>query len=520
MTGETGASAAARRDATTLLVLGAIVIVAAALRLWHLGGRPLWFDETWSVLIARQPLEDIPGLVWRHDTIPPLYYLALNLWIGLFGEGEVAVRLPSVLASLAVVGGTFFLGRRVAGPHVGLLAAALLALSPFQVTAAQEARTYPFITLFGLAAGYGLWRALEQGRRRHWVLYAGGLALGLYTHHFSWLLVPAFAMFVLATPQTRAAWKPWVFWTAAAGVAYLPMVPFLFVQLFTARGWPEIRPAFDLLFLTDLLGLFDFGGQVLGMGTYYHHGTLPLASRPAILLPFLLLTVAGVAALRETRRRAFLFSYWCVPVVLAAAISLEWRLFFARYFSFVLPPFAIMVAAGVLMLAGAARPTFRTAAAAGLAAYLLVFTLPSLSAVYSATPAYDWRGAGKHVAAMAQAGDFILYVPAFTRIPFEYYFQGTQPRMGLNPDEVPRGEQRRGEGGPALRVAVDPQRAAALAREHPRLWVVTSTGLATDMRAQIAAGLHPFFRRSEERMFGLVAVSLWESRTHAGAGRR
>ncbi|MGH2628799.1 MAG: glycosyltransferase family 39 protein, partial [Anaerolineales bacterium] len=173
------------RMASLPVVPGAILVLAAALRVWHLGAKPLWFDETWSVFIARQPLEEIPRLLRLYDHLPPLYYLLLNIWIALFGTAEASVRLPSVLAGVGAVGATFFLAERVAGRRVALLGAALLAISPFQIAAAQEARTYSFITLFALGAAYGLWRAVEEGQRHHWLLYAGCLLLALYTHHFS-----------------------------------------------------------------------------------------------------------------------------------------------------------------------------------------------------------------------------------------------------------------------------------------------------------------------------------------------
>ncbi len=508
------------RPAAVPLALGAILLMATALRLWHLGTKPLWFDETWSVFIARQPLEEIPRLLRLYDTHPPLYYLLLHFWMGLFGTGEVAVRLPGVLASVVAVGGTFFLAQRVAGARVALLAAFLLAVSPFQVTAAQEARTYPFITLFGVGAAYALWRALEDSRSRYWLAYAGCLTLAIYTHHFSLLLVPAYGAYVLLHPQTRAAWRRWILWTVAAGLTYLPIVPVLFIQYGTARGWPEIRPAFDLLFLTDVLGMFDFGGQLFGMGTYYQRGILSLEYRPAILLPFLFLVAAGVWGLRDTRKGAFLLSYWTVPVLITAGISLHWHLFFERYFSFVLPPFAILTSAGVLALAEAARPAVRRVALAVLLAYLLAFAAPSLGALYGAAPTYDWRAAGRYVTGAAQGSDFVLYVPAFTRIPFEYYFEGPQARMGLNPQEVLSVHRQAAEGKLFLRTSVDPRQMGTVALTHPRMWMVTSVGLGTDVRAQLAEGLAPFFRRSDERMFGLVAVSLWESRLYGKATGR
>jgi len=501
------------------ITVGAILVLAAALRLWHLGAKPLWFDETWSVFIARQRLEEIPRLLRLYDHLPPLHYLILNIWIALFSTAEAAVRLPSVLAGIGAVGVTFLLADRVAGRRVAFLASVLLAISPFQIAAAQEARTYSFVTLFGLGAAYGVWRAVEDGKWRYWLLYAGCLLLALYTHHFSFLLVPAFGVFVLSGRETRRAWWRWLAWTAGAGVLYLPWLPALLAQLVSARTWPEIRPAFDAYFLTDLFGLFSFGGQLFGLGSYYRRGALPLEYRPAVLLPFLFLVIAGIWGLRDRRARAFLLTYWAIPIVIAATISVQWHLFFERYFSFVLPPFVILMAAGIVALQDAARPNARRHIVVVLFVYVLSFNTSSLAAHYSAAPTADWRAVGRHLTTVAEPQDFVLFLPAFTRVPLEYYFQGPQARMGLNPREIPEGPGRVGRRRFTLRLEVNPQQLKNVARGHPRMWVVTALGLGTDLRAQLTTSLAPYFRRSDVRAFGQVEITLWESMAYRPVGR-
>src|SRR3972149_5511149 len=248
-----GGGAWARVSAARVpFAVAAVLLVGAGVRFWGLGTKSLWFDETYSVFIARQALVDIPRMLQTYDTHPPLHYVLLHVWMALFGSGEASIRIPSVLASVGAILLTFFLGRRLAGDRVGLLAAALLAVSPFQVTSAQEARMYPFLTLFGLGASYALWLALEEGRRRHWTAHALLLFLA---------------------------------------------------QRGTGRGWPDFRPPFGLRALTDMMGMFSFGGGLFGMGTYFRVGALPLEYRAAIILPFAILGLAGAAGLEEWRRR-------------------------------------------------------------------------------------------------------------------------------------------------------------------------------------------------------------------------
>ncbi len=502
-----------RRAPWTVGALGAVFVLAAAVRWWGLDARSLWFDEAYSVFIARQPLLEIPRLLSTYDTHPPLHYVLLHVWMTLFGSTEVAVRLPSVLASLGVVVLTFLLGRRLAGDRVAVLAALLIALSPFQILSAQEARMYPFLTLFGLGAAYALWLAIEEDKPRYWIAYAMCTVLALYTHHFALLLLLFQASYMLAFRRRDPILRRWLRWTAVVALAYLPLLPMLIEQVRVARGWPLIRPPFNVGALTDTLGMFSFGGGLFGMGTYFRRGLLPLEYRAAVLLPFILLAACGVAGLEERRRQVFAAAYWLLPVATVALISLRWNIFYERYFSFVLPPFVVLLAVGVFYLADTLRRPPRSAVLGGVMTLLLSFTLPALADVYRTPSAYNWRGAAAHVTAEVSANDFILYVPAFARIPFEYYFQGSQARMGLNPREALPG------GPPAarqdsLRNLLQPGRLEALARAHPQLWIVATIPIGYEARARIGEILAHFFREVEGKTFGQVFIFRWESRLY------
>ncbi len=504
------------RAAWVPVAFGAVLLAAAFLRGWGLAAKSLWFDEAYSVFVAQQPLTQIPRLLRNFDTHPPLHYMLLNVWMAFFGRSEAAVRLPSLLASLGVIALTFLLGRRLNGNRVGILAAAFVALSPFQITSAQEARMYPFLTLFGLGATYALWLALEEGRPRHWIAYAVLLLLALYSHHFAFLLIPAHGAYLVAARPGRPAMRAWLLAMAGVVAGYLPLLPALAAQFGTARNWPNIRPPFGLGALTDTLGLLSFGGGILGMGTYFHRGVLALGERVPILLPFMLLAMAGAIGLRG-RGRIFTLTYWLVPLLVVSAVSLRWNIFYERYFSFVLPPFAILLAAGVFALTDAVRPLRRTAVLAGAVALVFSFILPSLANVYRAPTMYDWRGAARYVTSNARKDDFIMFIPAFARIPFEYYFSGSQPRRGVNPRELLTAEQLAAAGRIQVQNAMPPREMARLARGHPRLWIVATIPIGYEARVRIGKVLSPSFREVEGKIFGqAVFTFLWESRFYPG----
>jgi len=494
-----------------------ILLLSAVLRLWGLGGRGLWFDEAYSIFVAEQPLTEIPRLLSQFDTHPPLYYALLHFWIALFGSGETTVRIPTALAGIGVVVVTFQLGRRLGGDRLGLMAAALVALSPFQLEASREARMYPLLALFTMGASDALWRAVEEGERRHWIAYVILMTLALYTHHFAFLILLVQGMFVLISVG-HAERRAWRLSLVGVVIGYLPLLPMLYAQFFTARGWPEVRPPMNLGQLTDLFGMLSFGGSLFGMGSYFSGGSLRLLHRIPVLLPFAVLALLGAAGLRERRSRVLVLLLSLLPIALVVIISTRWNLFFARYFSFTQPPFAVLLASGVFVVTDAARER-RSTALTILLAFLASFYLTAANEMYRARPLWDWRGMTQHVSQRIRPDDFILFIPAFARIPFEYYFRGAQSRMSTNPEVLIRPDVKPRVTDPTysnvLIVAnVDEKKLAEISQMHPRMWIVATVPIGLEARRQIAILLAPYFREVDGRAFGYVYAFLWESRVY------
>jgi hypothetical protein len=170
------------RDSFKSISLVAILLLGWTLRISTLGQNRFLEDEalyaSWGLQIAtgldpmldREPVDK-----------PPLHPYALALsYILLFHDpssvesqtvwgAEMAARLPSLLASMAGIALIYALGRELYGETVGLLAALLLALSPFDILFASTAFTDPLMTVFALGAllcasrGEMLWAGVLLG---------------------------------------------------------------------------------------------------------------------------------------------------------------------------------------------------------------------------------------------------------------------------------------------------------------------------------------------------------------------
>jgi mannosyltransferase len=139
-----------RRGVTPILLL-AITLLGGWLRFYAIGQKGLWLDEAFSVWLGWHHLPEMWVRIAQIDQHPPLYYALLNLWMRL-GDDARTVRLLSAVISTLTIPIIFLLGRRLSGPMVGLLAALLLAVSPFHVRFAQEARMYALLAFTAASA--------------------------------------------------------------------------------------------------------------------------------------------------------------------------------------------------------------------------------------------------------------------------------------------------------------------------------------------------------------------------------
>jgi mannosyltransferase len=140
--------AATRRLAAQRLALPALVVVGAWLRFSELDSRSFWRDECLTVRgIGLPVVEWLDGLLATERT-PPLYYLFMKVWAGLFGLSEAAMRFPSALAGTLTILVAYAVARRLVSPRAGLAAAAIAATSPMLVWFSLDARPYAFLVLF------------------------------------------------------------------------------------------------------------------------------------------------------------------------------------------------------------------------------------------------------------------------------------------------------------------------------------------------------------------------------------
>src|ERR1700674_2184379 len=92
---------------------------ATMLRLLFLVRKPFWFDESFSVEVARLPWLDFGRLLWRREANMSLYYLLLRGWLH-FGSSPFFIRSLSVSISLATLAAVYWLAGKLFDRRVAL----------------------------------------------------------------------------------------------------------------------------------------------------------------------------------------------------------------------------------------------------------------------------------------------------------------------------------------------------------------------------------------------------------------
>ena len=484
-------------SAREYLWLALITALAGFLRLYRLEHQSLWMDEVLTVLSAHTSLGNVLFDPPVDPNIPRLYYLLMATLQGI-GDGEAALRAPSVLVGVLSVPLAYWVARVWIG-KAALLAALLLALSPLHVWYSQEARPYALLIFLGLLAVRFLQHALSApraaGARIGFVLTA---AAAFYVHTVAVAFVGALALAVLLVTPGRER-RSWLVTFAAVGVLALPGVYLLLRTPPTASANPfyVFNPAHLAYTLWTFAAGYSLGPNLIELRS---DGVGSVRRSLAVILPllgvFVVLLGLGVLHLWRTRRDAlaFLLLWVTLPIAFVVLGTLvTTHPYNVRYTLMALPPALMLVATGTLALSG---PRARHAAAA----VVLAFSAVSLWNYYG-DPRYhrdDNRGAAAFIRAAAAPTELVIVSAAYTRVPLRHYLRDTPVKLVGYPSDGPPTADR--EGGLGAKF-VQPDR---LERELQQLvgsrrsfWLFLSRTFHSDPSGHL--------RRHADRRFRAVA---------------
>jgi hypothetical protein len=543
-----------------------LTLIGGGLRVFLLGSKGMWLDETFSVWLANHSVVDMLQWIVKIDQHPPLYYLLLHYWIALTGDTPYYVRLLSALFGAGTIPIIYLIGKRMSGAMMGLAAAVILALSPFNIRFAQETRMYTCLTFNAAVAIYALVRLLTDSRSVRPI----GSQFREYLH--AWRtpgpVEPAtegkFSYKV--DTRSRTGWRAWIFrhrWlpiqtieTDLAWVAFIvfsaatmlshntavlfPLAANIFVlglMLFRRIKKSGYLPAFQApsfwnwvkaqigIFLLWSPWVFAFIHQasrvyqefwlpkpswdtvIQALRSFLNDSTLgqPIQVQVIWILYALVLCLGLLHYRKEISRFLFLAALFAIPFLGELIVSIRQPIFYDRTLIWTTIPLFLVLAAGIAQL------RFRLLI---IVVVLILGTnnLFSVGDYYRFMQKEDWSTAAGYVAKFAQKDDLVLFNATWVQIPFDYYFRTYEDQYSIQVEKhgVPVDMFDRGILEPKMTDS-DIPRLISLLSGRKRVWLVYSHNGYTDPMGLIPQTLASRMKLIRQRDFYGGQVQLYEA---------
>lgn len=417
------------------VLLAAIVVAGAALRLYGLSVNSLWLDEATTLQISSLPFW---GIAFADPVHPPLFYWIEHVAVHLFGTTEFGLRLVPALCGILAIPVFYLLGKETDGPATGIIAAGLIAVSPFHIIYSQEARMYSLVLLLVSLAFLFYLRAMNGNTLREWALFGLFSALSVWTHYYTFLIIGVIFLHAIIIAGRRQKYRGLV----------------LSLLFFTTGTVPLAIPVLALIRTRSSIGsVFGVQGWAMLDTTLQHLAGYGFVTVLICLVAYVLGTVAY--SIENKEKGLLLMMGFAIPLAVSVLLS-EHITMVPRYLIWLLPFFLIPIAyAGRIIYEGMPKVMgFRPVATAML---VLLLCTP-LAPLTTGTVNTDWRGFSDTLTSLTEPGDQVIVMPGYTAKVLGYYYDNETD-------------------GTILSVANNLTDLQAVALEQKDCWIVTSVHL-------------------------------------------
>ncbi len=514
-----------------------IVWIAFFLRTYQLDSQALRGDESATVLYSAMPINELWELSRLTDPHPPLYYAMLHPWQWVMGEEGWLMRFAGVMASALSVATLYKLTNiTLKRASLAWLAAGLLALNPLQIWLAQDVRSYPFFTLFGLLSSWALWAALnpiyvnfsppappEGGESEcippsgglgglkpdpklihmalnptpahptPWLLYIFFTVVCLYTHYYTVFLIACQGLFVLF--NSKRYWsKKWI-WLVSQIIILILIIPGLQLAynfIGQAAGGIDTIPTSTILRRASTALLTGF----------------TIADSWGLWLSLLLMPIWIIGMIALVRHNYTSGTFWTlfflVPVLGIIALSIDRPFFKERFLIQAQPAFALLLATGFSTLWHTSpRPTFHVLQIIATTLFALLLTANTLAlSNYFTHPDYlkapPWNLYNKYVSKKSNPGDVML--TNFPEASVSYYSPNQLP-FYVVPVERDRS------------VAYRLEQTEQIANAYRRIWFLPLLRQGFDEQGDVLTWLDRHADRVNQVFFPVYNINLYLSPT-------
>lgn len=327
-----------------------ILLIGVFFRFFNLDKKIYWIDETYTALRfsgyteaemrprfydgrilnnedmqkykqinnEKNVFDTVKGLALEDPQHPPIYYVLVRYWVQWFGNSVSAIRSLSALLSLLVFPCLYWLCIELFNsPNVAWVAMAIVAISPFHVVYAQEAREYSLWTATILLSSAVLLWAMRTKTKIIWVTYAVTVALGLYTFIFTGLVAFGHGIYVIATERFKLT-KTVKNYLTVSILGLLAFVPWILVVISNLKRIKDTT-TWSNETTTALTLIVRWAGNLSRIFFDFGFDSSDSLSKTALLIPVILILLVLIGysiyfLVRTTPLRVWLFVMTLVAV--------------------------------------------------------------------------------------------------------------------------------------------------------------------------------------------------------------
>ena len=513
-----------------------ITLIGGGLRIFLLGHNGLSLDEAFSMWLSDHSVVDMLPWIARIDQHPPLYYLLLHYWMALNGNTPSDLRMLSALFGTATIPVIYLIGKRMSGWLVGLVAAMILAISPFNIRFAQEARMFTLLAFNAAVVMYALVRLLTDpraftrpiGSQFREYLHAWrtsgpieqdaeagfsykdetrsqtGWRGWIYRHR--WLPIQAI--------ETDLAWLIFIIFSAATMLSHntallFPITTNIFVlglmlfqrikkqesppalQAPSLGNWVKAQAGIFLLWSPWIIAFIQQASRVYQefwipmpgwstviqtLASFLDESTLGLAGQVLVVwILYALLFCLGLVYFRKKISQfLFLAALFAMPFLGELVVSRRRPVFLDRTLIWTTIPLFLLLAAGIAQI----RFRFLIVVVVGVLGTVSLF---SVGDYYRFMQTEDWSDPAGFVANFAQNDDLVLFNQSRGQIPFDYYFITYEEKYHIQVEKhgVPVDMFDSGVLEPKMTES-DIPRLLSMLNGHSKVWLIYSHNEITD----------------------------------------
>lgn len=328
-------------------MISLIVLLGVILRFSTLGLRPFDGDEGAMIIISQNWHRFFEQL--SLDIHPPLYPFLLGIFTNLLSTSEFSARLLSALSGTIFILLIYLLGKKIFSEKVGIIAAALSAISPYLLYFDQEARMYSPFLILSTGSLLGFISILEKSNFKRWAVFALLNLLLILTHHLGFILILFYAVYLIIL--RRDLLKHFLISLSATLVLYSFYLTTLLDQV---KGrLSEQPPSFDFISsVSGVLGTyfrFTSGRLFLDLKSYNLES---IVSRPfnflllalSVFLPTFIF-IKGLLKVKTPLKKSLAVFFFVVSIL--SVFNLELGSKASRYLIFLFPIYLLILSLGI-----------------------------------------------------------------------------------------------------------------------------------------------------------------------------